>query len=545
MKRRMDLKSALDDLGFSVREVYLNLPPAELTARALAREEGDLAANGALVVRTGFRTGRSPADRFIVDEPEAASVAWSDVNQKCSPELFDRLLKKAAAHLRDRDVFAFEGFVGADRQHRLPVRVIAEKAWHALFAQTLFLRPDLVDLEDFLPGFTVIDCGALHADPDVDGTRSAVFVGISFKRRMVLILGTLYAGEIKKALFTVMNYMLPDKGVLPLHCSANVGGKGDVALYFGLSGTGKTTLSADPDRRLVGDDEHGWADYGVFNFEGGCYAKVIRLSATAEPQIHQAIRFGSVLENVVVDPATRAIHWDDDSITENTRATYPIDHIPDAVIDGEAGPPRDVFFLTCDAMGVMPPISRLTPEMAGYHFLSGFTAKVAGTEDDVEEPSPTFSTCFGAPFMPRDPVVYATMLMNRLEERDVRCWLVNTGWSGGPYGVGERMSIAFTRRLLQAALGGELDDVQYAPDPVFKVLVPRSCPDIPAGALDQRGTWQDPAAYDVAAAKLAGQFVENFRQYEGRVPAEVAAAGPVAGGVPEPADFRREQGGGT
>jgi phosphoenolpyruvate carboxykinase (ATP) len=342
----------------------------------------------------------------------------------------------------------------------------------------------------------------------------------------------MYAGEMKKALFTIMNFLLPEKGVLPLHCSANVGRKGDVALYFGLSGTGKTTLSADPTRRLVGDDEHGWADYGIFNFEGGCYAKVIRLSPTAEPQIYQAIRFGSVLENVVVDPLTRAIHWDDDSITENTRATYPIDHIPDAIADGEAGSPRDVFFLTCDAMGVMPPISRLTPEMAGYHFLSGFTAKVAGTEDDVKEPSPTFSTCFGAPFMPRDPVVYASMLRERLARREVRCWLINTGWSGGPYGEGERMSIAFTRRLLQAALDGELDDVQYAPHPVFKVLVPQSCPDMPAGALDQRSTWQDPAAYDAAAAKLAAQFIADFHQYEGRVPAEVAAAGPVAEAVP-------------
>jgi phosphoenolpyruvate carboxykinase (ATP) len=528
----MDVKSELGELGLSVAEVHLNLPPAELTARALARGEGVLAANGALVVKTGTRTGRSPADRFIVDEPEAASVAWSDVNQKCSPELFDRLLSKAATFLRDRDVFTFEGFVGADRAHRLPIRVVAEKAWHALFAHTLFLRPEPVDLEDFAPGFTVINCGAFHADPDVDGTRSAVFVGISFSRRIVLILGSQYAGEMKKALFTVMNCLLPEKGVLPLHCSANVGSKGDVALYFGLSGTGKTTLSADPTRRLVGDDEHGWADYGIFNFEGGCYAKVIRLSPTAEPQIYQAIRFDSVLENVVIDPQTRAILWDDDSITENTRGTYPIDHIPDAITGGEAGPPRDVFFLTCDAMGVMPPISRLTPEMASYHFLSGFTAKVAGTEDDVREPSPTFSTCFGAPFMPRDPVVYASMLRDRLGARDIRCWLVNTGWSKGPYGVGERMSIAFTRRLLQAALDGELDDVQYESHPVFRVLVPQSCPDTPVGALDQRGTWQDPAAYDAAAAKLASQFIANFRQYEGRVPAEVAAAGPVAEAVP-------------
>jgi phosphoenolpyruvate carboxykinase (ATP) len=532
VKRRMDVKAELGDLGLSVRDVHVNLPAAELTARALAREEGILAANGALVVKTGSRTGRSPADRFIVDEPEAADVAWSDVNQRCSPEMFDRLLKKAAGYLRDREVFVFEGFVGADREHRLPVRVVAEKAWHALFAQTLFLRPDPVDLEDFLPGFTVINCGTCHADPDTDGTRSAVFVGISIARRIVLILGTQYAGEMKKALFTAMNYLLPEKGILPLHCSANVGLKGDVALYFGLSGTGKTTLSADPHRRLVGDDEHGWADYGIFNFEGGCYAKVIRLSPEAEPQIYQAIRFDSVLENVVVDPVTREIRWDDDSITENTRATYPVDHIPDAVEDGEAGPPRDVFFLTCDAMGVMPPISKLTPDMAGYHFLSGFTAKVAGTETDVLEPSPTFSTCFGAPFMPRDPVVYASMLRERLAARDVRCWLVNTGWSGGAYGEGERMSIQFTRHLLQAALEGVLDDVEYTPHPVFNVLVPGSCEGVPEGSLDQRSTWADPAAYDRAAARLASQFIENFRQYAGRVPDEVAAAGPMAQEVP-------------
>ena len=532
MEAALEVQKQLDELGISVRDVHRNLPAAELTARALARGDGILAANGALVVKTGSRTGRSPADRFIVDEPEAEAVAWSDVNQKCSPELFDRLLKKAGAYLHDRGVFAFDGFVGADREHRLPIRVVADAAWHALFAHTLFLQPEAIDLEEFAPGFTVINCGACHTDPDVDGTRSAVWVGISFHRRIVLILGTMYAGEMKKALFTVMNYLLPERGVLPLHCSANVGRKGDVALYFGLSGTGKTTLSADPNRRLVGDDEHGWADYGIFNFEGGCYAKVIRLSPTAESQIYQAIRFGSVLENVVVDPVTRAIHWDDDSITENTRATYPVDHIPDAISDGEAGPPRDIFFLTCDAMGVMPPISQLTPELASYHFLSGFTAKVAGTETDVREPSPTFSTCFGAPFMPRDPVMYSSMLRERLERRGVRCWLVNTGWSGGPYGVGERMSIAFTRRLLQAALDGELDDVQYTPHPVFKVLVPEACPGIPAEALDQRGTWRDPAAYNRAAAKLADQFRANFVEYEGRVPAEIAAAGPVAEAAP-------------
>jgi phosphoenolpyruvate carboxykinase (ATP) len=344
---------------------------------------------------------------------------------------------------------------------------------------------------------------------------------------MVLIFGSMYAGEIKKAIFTVMNYVLPPRGVLPLHCAANVGRKGDVALYFGLSGTGKTTLSADPQRRLVGDDEHGWSEYGIFNFEGGCYAKVIRLSPKAEPQIYQALRFGSVLENVVVDPLTRSVHWADDSVTENTRATYPVQHIPDAVTEGTAGPPRNIFFLTCDAMGVMPPISKLTAEMASYHFLSGFTSKVAGTETGVKEPSPTFSTCFGAPFMPRDPVVYASMLRQRLASGDVRCWLVNTGWSGGPYGVGERMSIAFTRRLLRNALEGSLDDCRCVPHPVFKVMVPVTCRGVTATKLDARQTWPDAAAYDAAAAKLAREFRANFAQYDGRVPREVADAGPV------------------
>jgi len=525
--QNVQARTELQGIGLAVGSVHRNLPAAELTARALARQEGILAANGALVVRTGARTGRSPADRFIVAEPDADGVAWSDVNQPCTPELFDRLMTKANAYLRDREVFVFDGYVGADREHRLPVRVVADAAWHALFAHTLFLPPTPIELEDFAPGFTVVNCGALHADPDVDRTRSAAFIGISFSRRLVLILGTMYAGEMKKALFTVMNYLLPPRGVLPLHCSATLGRKGDVALYFGLSGTGKTTLSADPRRRLVGDDEHGWADYGIFNFEGGCYAKVIRLSPKAEPQIYEAIRFGSVLENVVVDPLTRVVHWGDDSVTENTRATYPVAHIPDAVVEGEVGLPRNVFFLTCDAMGVMPPISRLTADMASYHFLSGFTAKVAGTEAGVKEPRPTFSTCFGAPFMPRDPVVYASMLRDRLVSGDVRCWLVNTGWSGGPYGVGERMSIAFTRRLLQCALDGALDDVHCVPHPVFRVLVPVTCRGVTATKLDPRQTWRDAAAYDAAAAKLAQEFRANFAQYDGRVPREVAEAGPI------------------
>jgi phosphoenolpyruvate carboxykinase (ATP) len=532
----------LEQAGLRVGPIHRNLPAPELTARSLARQEGVLAANGALVVTTGERTGRSPSDRYIVDEPEAAGVAWGGPNQPCTAEFFERQLRRAGEHLRRREVYVFDGYVGAEPAYRMPVRVVTRATWHALFAHTLFVRPEPVDLEGFTPGFTVVQCGELAADEApgdaasgrgsgawteaADEPPSRAFVGISFKRRMVLILGTLYGGEMKKALFTVMNYLLPERGVLPMHCSATAGRKGDVALYFGLSGTGKTTLSADPSRRLIGDDEHGWTDHGVFNFEGGCYAKVIRLSARAEPQIFQAIRFGSVLENVVVDPMTRAIHWDDDSITENTRATYPLSHIPGAVEMGEGGMPRNVFFLACDAYGVLPPISRLTPEMAGYHFLSGFTAKVAGTEEGVEEPEPTFSACFGAPFMPRDAVIYADMLAERLRGGPAHCWLINTGWTGGAYGRGKRMRISLTRNLLKAALEGALDDVPTAPHPVFGVLVPERCPRVPARLLDPRSTWAGAEDYDEAAARLARLFSENFERFAGRVSAEVAAAGP-------------------
>ena len=534
----------LENAGLSVGPVHRNLPAPELTARSLARQEGILAANGALVVRTGARTGRSPADRYIVDEPEAAGVAWGGPNQPCSPEYFERQFQRASDHLRRREVYVFDGYVGAEPAYRMPIRVVARATWHALFAHTLFVRPEPVDLEGFAPGFTVVQCGELEAEEAPEGAAagrgsgadsagdppSPVFVGISFKRRIVLILGTMYGGEMKKALFTVMNYLLPERDVLPMHCSATAGRLGDVALYFGLSGTGKTTLSADPSRRLIGDDEHGWTDHGVFNFEGGCYAKVIRLSARAEPQIFQAIRFGSVLENVVVDPMTRAIHWDDDSITENTRATYPVTHIPAAVATGEGGIPRNVFFLACDAYGVLPPISKLTPEMASYHFLSGFTARVAGTEAGVDEPEPTFSACFGAPFMPRDPVVYAEVLAQRLRGGPARCWLVNTGWSGGPYGQGKRMRISLTRNLLKAALEGALDDVPCAPHPVFKVLVPEHCPRVPARLLDPRSTWPDAAAYDARVAALAQRFAANFERFAGRVSPDVAAAGPRVAG---------------
>jgi phosphoenolpyruvate carboxykinase (ATP) len=522
------VRAQIRSLGVKVGTIHRNLPAPELTARALARREGILAANGALVVTTGARTGRSPADRYIVDDEGAEGVAWGGPNQPCSPELFERQLERASAYLRAREVYVFDGFVGAEPAYRLPIRVVADATWHALFAHTLFVGPQPIELEGFTPGFTVVDCGALPADEGEGG----VFVCISFSRRLVLIMGTLYAGEIKKALFTVMNYLLPERNVLPMHCSATAGRDGDVALYFGLSGTGKTTLSADPSRRLIGDDETGWSDHGVFNFEGGCYAKVIRLSASAEPQIFQAIRFGSVLENVVVDPLTRAIHWDDDSITENTRATYPLDHIPGAIASGMAGTPRTVFFLACDSYGVLPPIARLTPEMAAFHFLSGFTARLAGTEDGVDDPEPTFSPCFGAPFMPRDPVVYATMLEERLRSSPTQCWLVNTGWSGGPYGVGRRMRISVTRNLLKAALTGALDHVEMTPHPVFRVLVPAACPGVPARVLDPRATWPDPEDYDSAASSLAGKFASSFSQYDGRVSQDIAAAGPgcVGGG---------------
>jgi phosphoenolpyruvate carboxykinase (ATP) len=522
------LRKQLSELGLaSEGAVHRDLPPAELIARSLARGEGILAANGALVVKTGQPSGRSPEDRMIVSEDETEGlICWGDVNKPCAPPRFDRLLDKARGYLQGRDLYVFDGFAGAERTYRLPIRVVADTTWHALFANTLFVRPTQIELDDFEPEFTVVACGALRASSDYDGTRSSVFVGINFTRRLVLILGSMYGGEIKKSIFSVMNYLLPQRNVLPMHCAANMGEAGDVALFFGLSGTGKTTLSADPARRLIGDDEHGWSDHSVFNFEGGCYAKTIRLSAESEPQIFHAIKFGSILENVVIDPQTRAIDWDSDFLTENTRATYPIDHIPNAVLGGVGDHPRNVFFLTCDAFGVLPPIAKLTPEMASYHFLSGFTSKVAGTEAGITEPRPTFSACFGAPFMPLHPTRYATMLAERLTKHDTHCWLVNTGWTGGPYGTGHRMSIELTRALITAALDGSLATCDFERHPVFKVLVPKGCAAVPAGVLDPRSTWADAAAYDEQARVVAAMFRDNFEQYATYVSPEVLAAGP-------------------
>ena len=511
-----------------LKTAYWNLGPARLTEQALARGEAQLAANGSLVVRTGKYTGRSPGDRFIVnDESTGSTIDWGPVNQKISPAHFDRLLAKIQAYLKGREVFVQDCFGGAAPDYALPIRTVHELAWHSLFARQLFVRPVPGSTLEYVPELTVLYAPGAHADPETDGTRSEAFIVLNLARKMVIIGGTSYAGEMKKSVFTTLNYLLPDKKVFPMHCSANEGPGGDVALFFGLSGTGKTTLSADPKRRLIGDDEHGWSDNGIFNFEGGCYAKCIRLSEKNEPQIWNAIRFGSVVENVVFDPDTRALDFDDDSITENTRCAYPVDFIDNAVTPSVGGHPSNVVFLTADAFGVLPPISKLAPEQAMYHFLSGYTAKVAGTERGLgNEPAATFSTGFGAPFLPRPPSVYAEMLGERLRRHQARCWLVNTGWVGGPFGVGERMDLPYTRAMLTAALSGDLDDVDFAPHPVFRVAVPGNCPGVPPEKLDARGMWSDKPAYDQAAKELAARFHKNFAKFAS-VSEAIRAAGPV------------------
>ncbi len=522
-------RHGLDSLGLrNLKDVYWNLGAPALSEQALARGEARLAAGGPLVALTGEHTGRSPKDKFIVEEPESRDdIWWGEVNVAIAPDSFARLLDKARAYLQGRDVFVQDCFAGADPAYRLPVRVVTECAWHNLFARNMFLQPSHDQLADFAPEFTVLQVPGLQADPASDGTRSDCFVLVSFAQRIVLIGGTSYAGEIKKSVFSILNYLLPARGVLPMHCSANIGPAGDTAIFFGLSGTGKTTLSADGSRTLIGDDEHGWSDTGVFNFEGGCYAKVIRLDPKAEPEIHATTqRFGTVLENVVMDPQTRALDLDSARYTENTRASYPIEFIPNVSETGQGGLPKNIVMLTADAFGVLPPISRLTPEQAMYHFLSGYTARVAGTEKGLgSEPSATFSTCFGAPFMPRHPSVYAAMLRDKMRAAGATCWLVNTGWSGGQYGVGKRMDIKLTRAMLRAALAGELDAVEMRPHPEFGVLVPTACPGVPAEVLDPRATWADGAAYDRIARDLVKRFEANFKQFEPYVDEDVKAAG--------------------
>jgi phosphoenolpyruvate carboxykinase (ATP) len=509
------------------KSLNLNLSRAKLVEEAIKRGEGVLASNGALIVRTGSRTGRSPQDRFVVEEPYCKElIAWGKVNMPISEATFERLYTKIRSYFQMKDLYVQDLFVGQDPQYRMPLRVVSELAWGALFARTLFIRPQSSEeLAHHVPEFTIFHAPQLLANSEIDGTKSSVFVVIHIGKKIILIGGTQYGGEIKKSIFSVMNYRLPLKGVFPMHCSANIGNKNDVALFFGLSGTGKTSLSADPERRLIGDDEHGWGDNGVFNFEGGCYAKCINLSAEKEPQIYNAIRFGSIAENVIYDQKTHVIDYDSNEITENTRATYPIEHIENALIPGIGGHPKNIMFLTADAFGVLPPIAKLTPEMAMYHFISGYTSKLAGTETGIDEPQATFSECFGSPFLPLPATRYAEMLGEKMRQHKVDVWLVNTGWTGGPYGVGKRMDIGYTRAMIKAALDSKLRDIEFQPDPIFKVLVPTSCPEVPTEILNPRNTWKNQGEYDRKAIELARRFQENFKRFA-EAPETVKDAGP-------------------
>ncbi|MFA9559106.1 phosphoenolpyruvate carboxykinase (ATP) [Evansella sp. AB-rgal1] len=496
-------------------KVFYDLPVAQLVERALVRKEGILTSSGAFQATTGQYTGRSPKDKFIVHERSIQkNIEWGKVNQPISSAHFERLYSKVLHYLSKKgELFVRHGYVGADKKNNVSLRIINELAWHNLFARQLFIRPSEEELSTFLPEFTIISAPGFSADPVHDGTNSEAFVIISFEKKTVLIGGTEYAGEMKKSIFSVMNYLLPDQNVLPMHCSANVGEEGDVALFFGLSGTGKTTLSADPYRNLIGDDEHGWSTTGVFNIEGGCYAKCINLSPEKEPQIYRALRFGSVLENVVVDEKTREANYGNTFYTENTRAAYPIESIPNAINPSISGHPSTIIFLTADAFGVLPPISKLTKEQAMYHFLSGYTSKLAGTERGVTKPEATFSTCFGAPFLPLPPYRYASMLGQKISEHNVDVFLVNTGWSGGPYGVGKRMDLAYTRAMVRAALQGELNTVETTRDPVFGLHIPAHCPGVPDELLQPMKTWKNKEDYKEKALLLAQKFQTNFEQF--------------------------------
>ncbi len=516
----------LDQHGLgNVRTAYWNLGAPGLFEEAIRRGEGTLTAGGAFLAVTGEHTGRSPNDRFIVEEATSSGdIWWGNVNRPISEQHFDGLLEKMLAHLNGGDAFVQDCYSGADPDNRLRVRVVTEEAWHSLFARNMFIQPDPAN-GAFEPEFTVLQAPSLTADPATDGTTSGTFIVVHLGRRMILVGGSAYAGEIKKSIFSIMNYLMPARGILPMHCSANVGAAGDAAIFFGLSGTGKTTLSADSSRALIGDDEHGWGDAGVFNFEGGCYAKTINLTHEAEPEIYDLCHsFGSIIENVVMDPADRSLDFFDSTLTENGRVSYDISMVPNASPTSRAGHPKNIVMLTCDAFGVLPPISQLTPDQAMYHFLSGYTAKVAGTERGLKEPTATFSTCFGAPFMPRHPTVYAKLLGEKMAAQGATCWLVNTGWSGGAYGTGERMKIAYTRAMINAALDGRLAEAELVADPHFGVLVPQSCPDVPSEVLNPRNTWSDGAAYDAQARDLVARFENNFKQFEDQVTDGVNAA---------------------
>lgn len=492
-------------------EIYHNCSPVELVEHALERGEGVLTNTGALAVETGKYTGRSPKDKFIVDIPEVHDeICWGSVNVPMDESKYDRIYKRLTAYLQNRELFVFDGYAGADEKFSLPIRVINEHAWQNLFAHQLFIRPNDIELKNHKAQFTIIAAPGFHAVPEIDATKSEAFIIVHFGKKQVIIGGTEYAGEIKKSVFSVMNYLLTEKQVCPMHCSANVGPDGDVALFFGLSGTGKTTLSADPGRNLIGDDEHGWSPNGIFNFEGGCYAKCINLKKEHEPQIFNAIKFGSVLENVVIDPLTREADYADDCLTENTRAAYPIDYIPGAVIPSVGKHPKTIFLLTADAFGVMPPIARLNKEQAMYYFLSGYTSKLAGTERGIVKPEATFSSCFGAPFLPRSPHVYAKLLGELIDIHQTKVYLLNTGWTGGAYGEGNRISLRYTRAMVTAALNGTLDDVPYKANHIFRVNVPTQCPGVPDVILEPRDTWKDKEAYDRQAWELVHMFEQNY-----------------------------------
>ncbi|MFA6318548.1 MAG: phosphoenolpyruvate carboxykinase (ATP) [Elusimicrobiota bacterium] len=517
--------------GFSnLRKVYWNLPTSSLVEEAVFRGEGRLSHAGAMIVDTGKHTGRSASDKFVVrEESSSGKVWWGEFNRPFNPDKFNDVYQRLLGYLQGRDLFVQDCYGGADPEYRLPVRIITERAWHSHFARNMLLKPAThEEYRRFVPDFTVISVPSFQAQPQADLTVSGTFILLNFAQRLCVIGGTAYGGEIKKSVFSILNYLLPLEGVLPMHCSANVGAKGDTALFFGLSGTGKTTLSADPKRGLIGDDEHGWSDSGVFNFEDGCYAKVIHLSESAEPQIFAAVRrYGTILENVPFDPVTRLVDLDDESRTENTRASYPLEFIENALPEKTGGHPKNIIFLTCDASGVMPPIARLTPDQALYQFISGYTSKVAGTEAGLgKEPEMTFSACFGAPFMVQHPGVYADLLKRKVLKHGVDCWLVNTGWVGGQYGVGKRISIRHTRGLLEAALSGKLKAGKFAKDPVFGFQVPKACEGIPANVLTPSESWSDKARYSERYRELASRFVENFKKFESGCPAEIRAAGP-------------------
>jgi phosphoenolpyruvate carboxykinase (ATP) len=514
----------------NVAAVHWHLPTSALYEKIVSRGEGLIAHLGPIVVRTGVYTGRSPRDKFIVEEPSSAHhISWGPENQPLAVEKFDLLYYRLLAFLQGKEIFVQDCYAGADPGYRMSIRIITTQAWQNLFARNLFVQiKNQVELEQHTPEFTIISAPDFHAMPELDGTNSEAFVIVNFARKLIIIGGTSYAGEIKKSVFTILNYYLPQKEVLSMHCSANEGRGGDTALFFGLSGTGKTSLSADPERKLIGDDEHGWGVGGIFNFEGGCYAKVIRLNPKAEPEIYECTRrFGTILENVGIDLASRRLDLNDDSLTENTRAAYPITHLQNIVRAGMGDHPRHIFMLACDAFGVLPPIARLTPEQAAYHFLSGYTAKVAGTERGMgNEPQVTFSTCFGAPFLALPPEVYAKLFREKITEHKPICWLVNTGWTGGPFGVGHRMEIAHSRALLNAAMSGELDNVPTYDEPFFGLTVPATCPGVPDAILYPQRTWADPQAYVTTAQDLAGRFRENFAKYAANVEPEVLAAEP-------------------